>query len=133
MEAALPDDLYAHRRGTTDSEMLFLTLLALGLETNPAHAVSQLLQVVKPAPEDGPVRLTFVFSDGAQLYGSRHASDGKAPTLYLSRPSGNGRALASEPLCGDAHGWEALPRDELVRIDAEGQVHKCGMVWNKAA
>ncbi|MDO7560335.1 MAG: class II glutamine amidotransferase, partial [Paracoccaceae bacterium] len=28
MEAALPDNLFASRRGTTDSEMIFLTLLA---------------------------------------------------------------------------------------------------------
>lgn len=133
MEAALPDDLYAHRRGTTDSEVLFLTLLALGLETNPANALAQLLEVVKPAPEDGPVRLTFVFSDGVKLYGFRHASDDKAPTLYLSKPSGTGRALASEPLCGDAHAWDALPRDELVSIDAEGRVERQALVWNKVA
>jgi glutamine amidotransferase len=32
LEAALPNDLYDARRGTTDSEMIFLTLLANGLD-----------------------------------------------------------------------------------------------------
>ena len=40
LESALPDALYAHRRGTTDSEMVFLTLLANGLADDPACATN---------------------------------------------------------------------------------------------
>lgn len=121
METALPDELYSHRRGTTDSEMLFLTLLSLGLETDPAGALSALLGVLGAPGDEGPVRLTFVFSDGVRLFGFRHASDGKAPTLYLSDPGEQGRALASEPLCGDARHWKAVPQDRLLCLHADGR------------
>lgn len=124
MEAALPDHLYAQRRGTTDSEVLFLTLLAKGLDDNPALALSALLEMlgtVPPEPGEGPLRLTFVFSDGTRLFGFRHGSDGRAPTLYLSPQGPQGRALASEPLCGDARGWQAVPPDTLLCLHADGR------------
>lgn len=124
LEAALPDALYDHRRGTTDSEMVFLTLLACGLQDGPDAAFRALLDRIGPAGADGPIRLTCVFSDGQSLFGLRHASDRNSPTLYLSGTLDHGgRALASEPLCGDPGKWMALPADTLCRIDAKGQVH----------
>lgn len=133
LEAALPDALYAHRRGTTDSEMVFLTLLACGLQDDPVSAFRALLDRVGPAGSEGPIRLTCVFSDGQSLFGLRHASDGHSPTLYLSGdlPQG-GRALASEPLCGQARNWVALPTDTLCQITATGQVHMT-RVWSAQA
>jgi glutamine amidotransferase len=121
LEGALPDALYAHRRGTTDSEMIFLTLLANGLDEDPAGAVRRTLDLIGPAGAEGPIRLTCVFSDGDSLYGLRHASDDKAPTLYVSNGlSGGGVALASEPLCGDAARWTRLDADRLYRITSTG-------------
>ena len=120
LEADLPDALYAHRRGTTDSEMVFLTLLAQGLETDVGAAFRATIARLGTGDE-GPVRLTCVFSDGQTLYGLRHASDGQAPTLYLSDPlPGGGRALASEPLCGDARHWQRVPVDTLCAVSASG-------------
>ena len=121
LEAALPDELYAHRRGTTDSEMVFLTLLAQGLQDDPAGAVHRTLAALGPAMPDGPVRLTCVFSDGVALYAFRYASDGKCPTLYLTeRTEHGGSALASEPLCGGVRDWRAIPPNCLVRVDPAG-------------
>lgn len=121
LEAALPDALYAHRRGTTDSEMVFLTLLANGLAQDPAAAFRATLDQIGAAGDEGPVRLTCVLSDGARLFGLRHASDGCAPTLYLSDPlPTGGRALASEPLCGNATRWQKLAPDTLVCVGADG-------------
>ena len=119
LESRLPDPLYLHRRGTTDSELIFLTLLAEGLEDDPLRALHRTLDLIGPAGDEGPVRLTCVLSDGQALFAFRHASDGKCPTLYLSGdlPCG-GRAIASEPLCGDATRWTALPPDQLLRLDA---------------
>ena len=117
VEAALPDDLYALRRGTTDSEMIFLTLLANGLDDDPAEAMRQTLITLTSVDMIKPVKLTCVFSDGVSLYGFRHGSDGVPPTLYLSGVLDNGgRAIASEPLTGVAQGWQAIPPDTLCHL-----------------
>ncbi len=121
LEAALPDPLYEARQGSTDSEMLFLTMLANGLDRDPAAAIRATLDKVGPARSDGPVRMTCVFSDGETLYAFRHASDDHSPTLYASgRLDHGGYALASEPLCGRAAAWRALTPDTLYRLSPDG-------------
>lgn len=115
LETALPDPLYHARGGSTDSEMLFLTLLAQGVQDDPARAVTQALAAIGPAGDEGPIRITCVFSDGRSLYALRHASDGQCPTLYLSDWMG-GVCLASEPLDGVSGRWSALDPDVLVKI-----------------
>lgn len=115
LEQALPDALYAARGGTTDSEMLFLTLLANGLAQDPEAAMARTLAAVGDGLD--PVKITCVFSDGQQLYGYRFASDGAAPTLYASGVLDNGgRALASEPLCGVAAAWTEVPQNRIVAL-----------------
>ena len=113
LEAALPDHLYTARGGSTDSEMIFLTLLANGLADDPEAAMAATLAQIGVGHD--PVKLTCVFSDGRTLYGFRHASKGKAPTLYASDTLDNGGlAFASEPLDGGA--WDALPQDRIVKL-----------------
>ncbi len=117
LEQGLPDALYNARRGTTDSEMIFLSLLANGLDDDPLAALRTVLSDISETDMLRPVKLTCVFSDGKNLYGFRHASDGIAPTLYLSdRLDNGGRAFASEPLTGVATGWEMVPPDTLCRL-----------------
>lgn len=121
MEAALPDHLYAMRKGSTDSELIFLTLLANGLQDDPAAALRRTLDAIGPAASEGRIKLTCVFSDGVTLYAFRNASSGVAPTLYVSGVLDNGgRAVASEPLCGTAAHWTALPCDTLCQVDVAG-------------
>ena len=121
MERHLPDDLYDARRGTTDSEMIFLSLLADGLQDDLAAAMTATLARITADVADAPVKLTCVFSDGTSLFGFRYGSDGVAPTLYLSdRLDNGGRAFASEPLTGVAAGWVPLPPNTLCRLDAAG-------------
>lgn len=111
LEAALPDPIYAARRGTTDSEMIFLSLLANGLEADPERALALTLRQIGTGP--APVKITCVLSDGASVYGFRYASDGPAPTLYWSDAlEHGGRAFASEPL--DAALWPVVPEGRLV-------------------
>ncbi|MBV2359053.1 class II glutamine amidotransferase [Thalassococcus sp. CAU 1522] len=122
MEAALPDAHYAARRGTTDSEMLFLTLMARGFADAPAATLRSVLTEFAPESDAAPNRVTCVMSDGQSLLAFRHASDGKAPTLYLSGTLDNGgRAFASEPLDGESNRWTAVPLDTLVVL-RDGQV-----------
>lgn len=123
MESALPDDLYAAIRGSTDSETVFMTLLAQGLDDDPAAAMAATVAIIARDVGDTPVKLTCVFSDGDALYGFRYASSGAAPTLYVSGVLDNGgRALASEPLCGQAAKWTTLPENTLCRLRVDGTV-----------
>lgn len=116
MEADLPDHLYDARRGSTDSEMIFLTLLANGLRDDPEAALARTTDQIGTG--DAPVKITCAFSDGAALYGYRYASKGEAPTLYISGELDNGgRALASEPLCCTASRWTEVPAGQLVRLE----------------
>ncbi len=116
LEGALPDDLYAARQGSTDSEVIFLTLLANGLDDDPHAALLATLDQIGPAV-DAPVKLTCCFTDGETLYGFRHASFGSAPTLYLSGSLDNGgRAMASEPLCSTANRWTMIPENTLCQL-----------------
>lgn len=123
MEAELPDALYDARQGTTDSEMLFLTMLANGLERDPLAAVRATIDRLGAETPAGPVRMTCVFSDGETLYAFRHASDGQSPTLYLSGTLDHGgKALASEPLCGQANRWQSLAPETLYAVSKSGEV-----------
>ena len=121
LEASLPDALYEQRRGTTDSEMIFLTLLANGLDDDPAEAMRKTMITLTSVDMIMPVKVTCVFSDGTNLYGFRHGSDGIAPTLYISNELDNGgRAMASEALTGDAKGWKMIPADTLCKLGPAG-------------
>lgn len=112
IEAKLPDALYDAKGGTTDSEVLFLALLANGLDRDPKAALMQ--TITDFGTGLAPVKITAVFSDGASLYGFRYASKGRPPSLYVSGTLDNGgRAFASEPLDGISSRWTALAPNEL--------------------
>ncbi len=116
----MPDDLYDARRGTTDSEMIFLILLPNGLGQDPDGAMAATLDAIGPATDAGPIRLKCVFSDGVQIYAYRYASDGRCPTLYVSGLLDNGGvALASEPLDGRADRWTMVPANQLFVLPAQ--------------
>lgn len=122
LEASLPDDLYARRRGSTDSELLFLLLLSAGLDTNPEQAcrsvISQLNETAMRVGVRPFFRQTCVFSDGKSLYCFRYASDNRYPTLYVSRDlAGGGLIVASEPLDGKTTEWAEIKPNQLIRFD----------------
>lgn len=122
LEASLPDSLYLARRGTTDSELFFLLLLANGLCEGPNEAVRQTLNMVHTAydytPTTEPLRITAVFSNGCHIYAFRYANDAKAPTLYTSTglvPGGT--VIASEPLDDNRNQWQPVAAGTLLRIN----------------
>lgn len=116
LEGLLPDDLFARRQGATDSELLFLLMIANGLNRDAPTAIAETLAMIGQG--QAPDRITCVMSDGARILGFRHASDGRAPTLYVSRGTldHGGRALASEPLDGVPANWIAVPENTLVTL-----------------
>jgi len=120
LEASLADCFYAVKRGTTDSELLFLLLLNEGLDRDPPRAFERVLErlyAAYRARKKSPfLRLTCVFSDGETLYSFRHASDGQSPTLYASDSLlAGGTVVASEPLDADARQWRRIDPDQVNR------------------
>ena len=112
IEDMIPDDLYHHRAGTTDSEAIFLAALAAGLDEDPVRAIGATLRRVKAFMEAAGIvealRFTAALTDGASLYAFRWASDGKPATLY-HREHGEDLLVVSEPLDRAQPGWQALP------------------------
>lgn len=129
LEASLPDELYEMRRGSTDSELLFLLLIAEGVKTDVIGAMSRVMHRVASLRQAGdpPDRITCVLSDGAKIYALRHASDARAPTLYM-REEEAGVVLASEPLDADARTWSALGRGEITTLDMAGVIDRVALV-----
>ena len=129
LESGLPDDLYAERRGATDSELLFLMAMARvrAGQTPPEAVLAVLDETVALMQRRGieqPLRFAATLSDGQRLWAFRIASDGKPPTLYLQRlqtEGSSGTIVASEPLCDDGKDgqteWQALPVAAVVTLE----------------
>jgi len=123
VEASLTDDLYFTKKGTTDSELVFLMLLANGLDTDPLIAIQKTLKQCNSCIDKarGPNRFVCVASNGAEIIAFRHSSDNKSPSLYICENLDNGGAvLSSEPLDNDDYHWQKVPENMLVRLDAGG-------------
>jgi glutamine amidotransferase len=125
IEAAIPDALFRHRQGTTDSEVLFLLLLANGLEEDPQGACARTIlfiqEMMSRAEEPEPLRVTAAMSDGKRIYAVRHASDVTPETLYVrQRQSIDGMLVVSEPLDDGRDDWQAVPPQSFVTLGSEG-------------
>ena len=122
LEACLPDDLYLARRGTTDSELIFLLLLHFGLADRPSDAISDVIELISRETRarglKPDLRLTCIASDGKRLLAFRHATGPNAPTLYL-RNTGSEVTFASEPLDPAVDDWTSVLPNVLV--ETEGQ------------
>ena len=122
LESQLPDDLYAERRGATDSELLFLLALARIQSGAPVDeamtaVLDETMALMRERGIETPLRFAAVLADGEQLHAFRISSDNKAPTLYLRRCA-TGTIVASEPLCEDEPGWQMLPDGAVVSVQA---------------
>jgi len=120
LDALLPDELYRYRLGTTDSEVMFLLALALGLDGEPAAAVSRMAGwmegLARQAGLEANLKLTAAFSDGEKLFAVRYGTQGDAPTLYHRAAAGGGYTLASEPLDTERNDWQAVPQGSFVTL-----------------
>ena len=121
---SLPDDIYAQMHGTTDSELIFLLMLADGLDHDPhgatARAVARVLAAAERAGAD-PLKLTAAFSDGERLYAVRFSTMSHAPTLYAGNFRNRlGRCLVSEPFDRDGPEWQLIPPGSFVSASHDG-------------
>ncbi len=127
LESALPDNLYAARKGATDSELLFLLAMArvetgMPLDTAMFGVLDDTVALMRARGVKQPLRFAAVLADGEKLVAFRMSTDSKPPTLYLRRGCA-GTMIASEPLGdepdtdGDS-GWRLLPPGASVVINA---------------
>lgn len=121
VEAAIPDHLFDHRAGTTDSEALFLLMLSNGLASDPKQAISETIAFVesemRKANITEPLKMTAAMTGGQGLFAVRYSSDAAPPTLYTKAccPEG-GTLVVSEPLDGVRDGWTSVPPQSFVTI-----------------
>ena len=112
LESLLPDEMFAARRGATDSELLFLLAVARMQRGVPVvdamlGVLDDTMALMRGRGVDQPLRFAAALADGQRLHAFRFASDDKPPTLYQRRVD-EGVVIASEPLDDDEPGWEAL-------------------------
>ncbi|MCF6369355.1 class II glutamine amidotransferase [Rhizobium halophilum] len=125
MEAMLCDELFHARTGATDSELLFLLALQLGLDRDPQGALARAIATVEGLSADlgGEVlvRFTAALSDGRSLYAVRYATDSRPPTLYAA-PLGDplSYCLVSEPLNDEVDRWAEIPDGSIVVVGEKG-------------
>lgn len=128
--------LYPHRKGATDSELLFLYALESGLDADPLNTViaaHRSLEAMSEAHGHTPhLRSSAAWCDGTRLFALRLSSDHIAPSVYY-RWSGsrNGWAVVSEPLEVGQGGWTELPPGHAAVF--EGESVEVRPVMDKAA
>ena len=121
----IPEDLYPHRKGATDSEALFLVALAEGLAQDPRgaleRAAARFIALSRAKGAAPHLRMTAALSDGQRLYAVRYATDEAAPTLYHRwSERRQGMAVVSEPLESDEGGWTEVPAASFCSFEGQG-------------
>lgn len=120
----IPDYLYPHRKGATDSEALFLAAVAEGLDADPRAALERAsARFIRLAREKGAaphLRMTAALSDGKRLYAVRYATDDAAPSLYYRwSDTRGGMAVVSEPLEDDEGDWTEVPAASFCSFEGQ--------------
>lgn len=123
IDGLIPDALYPRRRGTSDSEAIFLSALGRGLATDPVGAIAATLgEIEATAARTGEVApiASPQSTPMAKPCGRTWASDGPPPSLYWRR-EGEGVVIASEP-CDDAERWTMVAADTVLIIRRDGTI-----------
>ncbi len=125
LEALIPDGLYDARTGNTDSEALFLLILAQLQRGMSAHrafgeALTQTMALCEAVHHTAPLRFAAVMTDGDAIHAARWSSDPKPPTLYICEKPGS-VVVASEPVDANRDCWKLVPPNSFVTV-AAGQV-----------
>ena len=125
IEALVDDRYYAHRLGTTDSELIFYLMFTEGLETDPLGAlrrtIGRIVAIMRENDIGEPLRFTSVFSDGHHIYAVRFATDDKPPSLYW-RETGKECLVVSEPLDDDQGEWQEVPPGQVLVTERRGEL-----------
>ena len=132
IEAAIANEFYPHRHGTTDSEALFLLALSNGLEAQPVEALQRALRITLDVMERcaaaEPLRVSLAVTNGREIWAVRFSSDAKSPSLYFGMPKTRAsepglnpvNTIASEPLDSDAGHWYAVDEGTVLHWTEQG-------------
>ncbi|WP_310618851.1 class II glutamine amidotransferase [Flexibacterium corallicola] len=122
VEKLISDHYYMERKGTTDSEALFLALLSHGLKDNPQAAfefvLSKILEMMRATAIQEALRVTAAFTDGTKLHVFRYSSDHIVPSLYY-RLSDRSITVVSEPLDPMENEWQKVPAGQMLVFDGK--------------
>lgn len=123
-DMGVSDALYGHRKGATDSELLFLYALESGLDADPMGAVIAAHRSLEQMSRDHGctphLRSSAAWSDGTRLFALRLSSDHIAPSVYYRwSQSRNGWAVVSEPLEVGQGGWTELPSGHCAMFEGD--------------
>jgi glutamine amidotransferase len=116
IEGMIPDALYPSRKGTTDSEAIFLAIMGSGLDADAAGATRRVINILRSLINESGysehLRFTAALSNGTDLYAFRFAENDTANTLYFREEHGH-LVVVSEPL--DARGlWKEVPPGHML-------------------
>ena len=124
LDLAIPEGLYRHKKGTTDSETIFYLLLANGLAEDPSAAYAATVRLVEDAMAaqdiDGPFRFAAIATDGQRMVAIRYSSDRQSPSLFYGLGVGGVEQsvmIMSEPPDEDAGHWAEVPESSIVFAD----------------
>ncbi|RBO82040.1 class II glutamine amidotransferase [Marinomonas aquiplantarum] len=119
LDRLIPESLYGERQGATDSEVIFLLMIANGLEQDPEQAIAdtlaQILDLMKQKDIQEPLRFTSVVSNGDEMIAIRFSSDEQAPSLYC-KAFDTHIVIGSEPLELSNQGWTLVPAGHIAKI-----------------
>jgi predicted glutamine amidotransferase len=129
LDLAIPEGLYRHKKGTTDSETIFYLLLANGLADDPSAAYAATVKLVEDAMAaqgiDGPFRFAAIATDGQRMVAIRYSSDRQSPSLFYGLGVGGVEQsvmIMSEPSDEDAGHWAEVPEGSIV-FAGDGALH----------
>jgi glutamine amidotransferase len=141
---ALDPELFADVHGSTDTEVVFMLALTLGLEQDPVGALELTVGLIEDVADRhgvaGAVQATFGVSDGTSLWGVRYATEGPARSLFASADpdtvrrlypdnerfqqlTAEDRLIVSEPFSDLPGVWREIEQDTAVTVRAGG-VHE---------
>lgn len=140
LQAQIPDELFAHIKGSTDSETFFFLALAYGLEADPKAAIEKAIAHVRNTCDaldvEYYVELSCALSDGEKLHTIRYSSGEEANSQYYSvstqsmkemdsqsdELSTQSVVVVSEPLDHSSERWVKVPRNSFCTF-ADGKAH----------
>ncbi|MGX9418829.1 class II glutamine amidotransferase [Vibrio sp. RC27] len=119
LERLLPEELYIQKKGSTDSELIFLLMIKNGLYQAPVKAIKQTIKEIEQACHDkgivDPFKASICISNGQVFWVVRYSSDEIPPTVFIRCDDGN-MTLASEPLDKNQC-WKIVEPQTITRID----------------
>jgi predicted glutamine amidotransferase len=128
VEGLIPDALYPSRRGTTDSEAVFLAMMGAEVDTDPVggteNIVGRLCDLVNDGGHRERIRFTSALTNGEDLYAFRFAENDSANSLYYKEAAGE-VVVVSEPL-DNASAWMQVPSNHVLiaRSNADVEIRE---------